>query len=101
MAAIINFFTALLAIYTEKVMIVDLGFDPETSGVINAFTVVGALIAGAILGKIKQVNGPYRVMKAGVELLALTFILFLWPIYVIMLQFGKLIFFAAMGFTIA
>ena len=101
MAAIINFFTALLAIYPEKVMIVELGFDPETVGVINAFDGVGALIAGAVLGTIKQINSPIRVMKAGLQLLAVTFMLFLLPIYVSMPQFGTMIFFAAMGFTIA
>lgn len=101
MAAIINFFTALLAIYPEKVMIVELGFDPETVGVINAFDGVGALVAGAVLGTIKQINSPIRVMKAGLQLLAVTFMLFLLPIYVSMPQFGTMIFFAAMGFTIA
>lgn len=109
MAAIINFFTALLAIYPEKVMIVELekvmivelGFDPETVGVINAFDGVGALVAGAVLGTIKQINSPIRVMKAGLQLLAVTFILFLLPIYVSTPQFGTMIFFAAMGFTIA
>lgn len=101
MAAIINFFTALLAIYPEKVMIVELGFNPEAVGVINAFDGVGALIAGAVLGTIKQINSPIRVMKSGLQLLSLMFLLFLLPIYVDMPQLGTMIFFAAMGFTIA
>lgn len=101
MAAIINFFTALLAIYPEKVMIVELGFNPEAVGVINAFDGVGALVAGAVLGTIKQINSPIRVMKAGLQLLSLMFLLFLLPIYVDMPQLAMMIFFAAMGFSIA
>lgn len=101
MAAIINFFTALLAIYPEKVMIVELGFNPEAVGVINAFDGVGALVAGAVLGTIKQINSPIRVMKAGLQLLSLMFLLYLLPIYVDMPQLAMMIFFAAMGFSIA
>lgn len=101
MAAVINFFTALLAIYPEKVMIVELGFNPEAVGVINAFDGVGALVAGAVLGSIKQVNSPIRVMKTGLLLLTVMFLLFLLPIYVSIPQLGTMIFFAAMGFSIA
>lgn len=101
MAAIINFFTALLAIYPEKMMIVELGFNPEAVGVINSFDGVGALIAGAVLGTIKQINSPIRVMKIGLQLLSVMFLIFLLPIYVSMPQFGTMIFFASMGFIIA
>ena len=101
MAAIINFFTALLAIYPEKVMIVELGFSPDAVGVIIAFDGVGAFVAGAVLGTIKQINSPIRVMKIGLQLLSVSFILFLLPIYISVPQLGTMIFFAAMGFTIA
>src|SRR5699024_7634390 len=87
--------------YPEKMMIVELGFNPEAVGVINSFDGVGALIAGAVLGTIKQINSPIRVMKIGLQLLSVMFLIFLLPIYVSMSQFGTMIFFASMGFMIA
>lgn len=101
MSAFINFFTALLAIYPEKVMIAELGFNPEAVGVINAFDGIGALVAGAVLGSIKQIKSPVRVMKHGLLLLTAMFLIFLTPLYVGMPELGTMIFFAAMGFIVA
>lgn len=101
MAAFINFFASLMGIYPEKAMITELKFEPETVGLINAFDGVGVLIAGIIIGSVKQFKNPVGLMKISLLLWTFTIPLYLLPLYTDMTDTYSIVFFAAMGFSVA
>lgn len=101
MAAFINFFASLMGIYPEKAMITELKFEPETVGLINAFDGVGVLIAGIIIGSVKQFKNPVGMMKISLLLWTFTIPLYLLPLYTDMTNTYSIVFFAAMGFSVA
>lgn len=101
MAAFINFFASLLAIYPEKAMIVELGFAAETVGVINSFDGVGILIAGLVIGSVKQFKNPVGLSKISLLIWTIAIPLYLLPIYADISHLASIVFFAAMGFTVA
>ncbi|NEL99675.1 MFS transporter, partial [Escherichia coli] len=101
MAAFINFFASLMGIYPEKAMITELKFEPETVGLINAFDGVGVLIAGIIIGSVKQFKNPVGLMKISLLLWTFTIPLYLLPLYTNMTDTYSIVFFAAMGFSVA
>lgn len=101
MAAFINFFASLMGIYPEKAMITELKFEPETVGLINAFDGVGVLISGIIIGSVKQFRNPVGLMKISLLLWTFTIPLYLLPLYTNMTDSYSIVFFAAMGFSVA
>lgn len=101
MAAFINFFASLMGIYPEKAMITELKFSPETVGIINAFDGFGVLIAGIVIGSVKQFKNPVGLMKISLILWTFTIPLYLLPLYTSMADTYSIAFFAAMGFAIA
>ena len=101
MAAFINFFASLMGIYPEKAMITELKFSPETVGIINAFDGVGVLIAGIVIGSVKQFKNPVGLMKYSLLLWTFTIPLYLLPLYTNMPEIYSIVFFAAMGFSVA
>lgn len=101
MAAFINFFASLMGIYPEKAMIVELGFEAETVGIINAFDGVGVLISGLVIGSVKQFKNPIGLMKTSLLLWTFTIPLYLLPLYTDIPDTYSIVFFAAMGFSIA
>src|SRR5699024_9294830 len=101
MSAFINFFASLMGIYPEKAMITELKFSPETVDIINAFDGFGVLIAGIVIGSVKQFKNPVGLMKISLILWTFTIPLYLLPLYTSMADTYSIAFFAAMGFTIA
>lgn len=101
MASFINFFASLMGIYPEKAMITELKFSPETVGIINAFDGVGVLIAGIVIGSVKQFKNPVGLMKYSLLLWTFTIPLYLLPLYTNMPEIYSIVFFAAMGFSVA
>lgn len=101
MAAFINFFASLMGIYPEKAMITELKFNPEAVGVINAFDGVGVLIAGIVIGSVKQFKNPVGLMKNSLLIWTFTIPVYLIPLYTNMPDIYSMIFFAATGFSVA
>ncbi|SDK53590.1 Transmembrane secretion effector [Jeotgalicoccus aerolatus] len=101
MAAFINFFASLMGIYPEKAMITELKFEAETVGIINAFDGIGVLIAGIIIGSVKQFKNPVGLMKTSLLIWTFTIPLYLLPLYSSLSDTYSIVFFAAMGFSIA
>ena len=101
MAAFINFFASLMGIYPEKAMITELKFSPETVGIINAFDGVGVLIAGIVIGSVKQFKNPVGLMKNSLMIWTFTIPLYILPLYTNMSDIYSILFFAVMGFSVA
>lgn len=101
MAAFINFFASLMGIYPEKAMITELKFSPETVGIINAFDGVGVLIAGSVIGSVKQFKNPVGLMKNSLMIWTFTIPLYILPLYTNMSDIYSILFFAVMGFSVA
>lgn len=101
MAAFINFFASLMGIYPEKAMITELKFSPETFGIINAFDGVGVLIAGIVIGSVKQFKNPVGLMKNSLMIWTFTIPLYILPLYTNMSDIYSILFFAVMGFSVA
>ena len=101
MAAFINFFASLMGIYPEKAMITELKFSPETVGIINAFDGVGVLIAGIVIGSVKQFKNPVGLMKNSLMIWTFTIPLYILPHYTNMSDIYSILFFAVMGFSVA
>lgn len=79
--ALINFTTGIVSIFPEKMMIFELGFRPETVGVVNAIAGLGVLIGGITVARIKQFDNPFMIMKRGFFAMAVLCIAFLAPLH--------------------
>lgn len=80
--ALVNFITGIVSIFPEKMMIYELGFEPETVGIVNSVAGVGVLIGGITVARFKQFNNPFIIMKRGFLSMAVLSILYLSPLYI-------------------
>ncbi|WP_020007579.1 MFS transporter [Salinicoccus albus] len=101
-AALANFMTGIISIFPEKMMIVELGFEPEAVGIVNAAAGIGVLIGGVIVGKSKQFENPFLLMKRGFLVYAALCLLYLLPLYLGLNTISNIIFIglAGIGFTL-
>ncbi|WP_017549957.1 MFS transporter [Salinicoccus carnicancri] len=79
--ALVNFTTGIVSIFPEKMMIFELGFPPETVGVVNAIAGLGVLIGGITVARIKQFDNPFMTMKGGFFAMAALCIAYLAPLH--------------------
>ena len=79
--ALVNFTTGIVSIFPEKMMIFELGFPPETVGVVNAIAGLGVLIGGITVARIKQFDNPFMIMKRGFFAMAALCIAYLAPLH--------------------
>lgn len=80
--ALVNLITGIVSIFPEKMMIYELGFEPETVGIVNSVAGVGVLIGGITVARFKQFNNPFIIMKRGFLSMAVLSILYLSPLYI-------------------
>ena len=98
--SLINLFVGPISVFPEIMMIVELGFEPETLGFVNALAGIGVLVAGVTIANMKSFKNPLQQVKFGIIILGTLYFIYALPIYIDMQTWMSFVYIAIVGFTI-
>ncbi|MFC3899921.1 MFS transporter [Aliicoccus persicus] len=98
--SLINIFVGPISVFPEIMMIVELGFEPETLGLVNALAGIGVLVAGVTIANMKSFKNPLLQVKFGIIILGTLYFIYALPIYIDMQVWMSFVYIACVGFTI-
>ena len=98
--SLINLLVGPITLFPEIMMIVELGFEPETLGFVNALAGIGVLVAGVTIANMKSFKNPLQQVKFGIIILGTLYFIYALPIYIDMQAWMSFVYIAIIGFTI-
>ncbi|HJE19000.1 MAG TPA: MFS transporter [Aliicoccus persicus] len=98
--SLINLLVGPITLFPEIMMIVELGFEPETLGFVNALAGIGVLVAGVTIANMKSFKNPLQQVKFGIIILGTLYFIYALPIYIDMQTWMSFVYIAIVGFTI-
>ena len=98
--SLINLLVGPITLFPEIMMIVELGFEPETLGFVSALSGIGVLVAGVTIANMKNFKNPLQQVKFGIMILGTLYFIYALPIYIDMQTWMSFVYIAIVGFTI-
>lgn len=98
--SLVNLFVGPISVFPELMMIVELGFDAEQLGLVNAISGIGVLIAGVTIANMKSFKSPLLPVKIGIIILGGLYFIYALPIYLDMQMWMSFAYISLIGMAI-